>query len=61
MQETADAISALRSKNKHNRISVYAMHSVAEGDILKQAGADVIYGTSTDIFKKVIGKAGEIY
>ena len=31
------------------------------GNYLRGAGAEVIQGTTTDVFKRVIGKADEVY
>ncbi len=59
--ETAKAITDLRSRNKANKITVYGIHSGSHGDYLRGAGAEVIQGTTTDIFRKVIGKADEVY
>ena len=60
-QEAAKAISELRARNSNNRIAIYALHPLANADYLRNAGAEVIYGTKTDIFRKVIGKADEVY
>lgn len=59
--ETADAVQKSRHKNKSNRVTIYAVHPVDRADYLRSAGAEVIPGTTTDIFKKVIGKADEVY
>ncbi len=60
-ENTAQAISELRKRNPKNKVTIYAIHQSANGEQLRSAGAEVIYGTSTDIFKKVIGKADEVY
>lgn len=60
-QETADAIAELRRRNKGNNVTVYSLHPVDNADYLRNAGAEVVHGTSTDIFKRVIGKAEEVY
>ena len=60
-QETADAIAELKTRNKGNNVTVYSLHSVDNADYLRNAGAEVIHGTTTDIFKRVIGKAEEVY
>ena len=60
-KETSDAITELRKRNKGNRVSVYAIHPNAQSDYLRSAGAEVISGTNTDIFKRVIGKSAEVY
>ena len=61
MEETADAISDMKRQNKSNKVAIYALHPVINADLLRGAGADVIHGTTTDIFKKVIGKSVEVY
>ena len=59
--DTAKAITDLRSRNKANKITVYEIHAGSHGGYLRGAGAEVIQGTTTDIFRKVIGKADEVY
>lgn len=59
-EATVDAIRELR-KDKRNRATVYALHPVPNAEYLRRAGAEVIEGTTTDIFKKVIGKCNEVY
>ncbi len=58
---TANAIRDLRKRNSGNRVTIYALHPVDRADYLREAGADVIHGTGTEIFKKIIGKAQEVY
>ncbi len=58
---TTTAITDLLRRNAQNRITIYALHQVAEIEDLKNAGAEVIQGTTPDIFRKVIGKAHEAY
>lgn len=60
-EEAATAIHELRQKNKSNRATIYALHPVDRADYLRNAGAEVIHGTTTDIFKRAIGKADEVY
>lgn len=60
-QETADAIAELRRRNRGNNVTVYSLHPVDNADYLRSAGAEVVHGTTTDIFKRVIGKAEEVY
>ena len=60
-EEAANAISELKSRHKGNNVTIYAMDEVADAAYLKEAGAEVIHGTTTDIFKRVIGKAEEVY
>ncbi len=60
-EDTAKAIIGLKSRNKGNKVAIYALHPVDRADYLRTAGAEVIHGTSTDIFKKAIGKADEVY
>ncbi len=59
--ETANAITELKSRHKGNRVTIYSLHDVDRADYLRNAGAEIIPGTSTDIFKRVIGKADEVY
>lgn len=59
--ETAEAITELRKKHKSNKVTIYAINSNDAADNLRNAGAEIIYGTTTDIFKRVIGKASEVY
>ena len=37
------------------------MHPVPSTDVYIEAGAEIISGTTTDIFRKVIGKPDEVY
>ena len=60
-ENTAQAIKDLKSRHKGNKVAIYALHPVASADYLRNAGAEVIQGTSTDIFKRAIGKADEVY
>lgn len=60
-QEVGDAISQLRRRNKLNRVTIYAIHPVVNAEYLRRAGAEVIHGTTTEIFRKVIGRATEVY
>lgn len=60
-QETVEAIAELRNKHKGNSATIYALHPVANGDSFRRAGAQVIHGTTTDIFKEVIGRANHVY
>ena len=60
-EEAAKAIKDLRSRNRGNRATIYSLHPVDRADYLRSVGAEVICGTSTDIFKKAIGKANEVY
>ena len=59
--ECADSIIELRKRNKGNKIAVYALHPAQDSGYLKQAGAEIIHGTNTDIFKELIGKVSEVY
>ena len=59
--ETAEAIKEIKNKNKGNNVSIYAISNITDVDELKSAGAEVIQDTTTKIFKKVIGKAHEVY
>ncbi|MDO8564195.1 MAG: hypothetical protein Q7R87_04250 [Nanoarchaeota archaeon] len=59
--ETGEAIAELRKRHKGNRVTVYEIQKGQHGQYLRNAGAEVINGTSTDIFKRVIGKADEVY
>ena len=59
--DTTTAMKELLRRNAQNRITIYALHQVAEIEDLKNAGAEVIQGTTPDIFRKVIGKAHEVY
>jgi len=59
--ECRNSISELIKRNKGNKVAVYALHPVPNSAYLKQAGAEVISGTTTDIFKKSIGRINEVY
>jgi len=59
--ECESSISELRKRNKNNKVVVYAIHPVPDSEYLRQAGAEIIQGTTTDIFKKSIGKVNEVY
>src|SRR3989344_5977343 len=60
-QEITDAISQLRMRNKGNRVAIYAIHHIPDSEYLRKAGAEIIQGTTSDIFKRVIGKTDEVY
>lgn len=60
-EETIRAIQAVLDRNKGNRVAVYAISPSPATDYLRTAGAEVIRGTTTDIFRSVIGKADEVY
>lgn len=60
-QETATAVAELLRRNRGNKVTMYALHPVADAESLRNAGAEVIHGTTTDIFKRTIGKAHEVY
>ena len=59
--QTSEAVTNLRKRHSGNRVTVYEIHSGQHGTYLRNAGAEVIQGTTTDIFKRVIGKAEEVY
>jgi len=60
-QDSSQAIKDLRKRHKGNKVAIYALHPVANSEYLRSAGSEVIHGTTTDIFKRVIGKADEVY
>lgn len=60
-EKVGNAIAEFKKRNKDNRVTIYALNPVIESDYLQNAGAEVIHGTTTDIFKRVIGKADEVY
>jgi len=60
-EQTAEAIRGLRQQDSRNKITIYALHPVNHADYLRAAGAEVIWGNTTDIFRQVIGKADEVY
>ena len=60
-QETTEAVTVLLMRNHGNTVTVYALHPVANAESLRSAGAEVIHGTTPDIFKRVIGDAHEVY
>ena len=60
-QETVEAIAELRNKHNGNSATIYALHPVANGDSFRKAGAQIIHGTTTDVFKEVIGRANQVY
>lgn len=57
----ATAIHNFRQAHSGNEIAVYAVHATPDREYLENAGAEIIQGTTTDIFEKVIGKASEVY
>jgi hypothetical protein len=59
--EAVGAIRELRSRHSGNKVTIYALHPVDCANYLRNAGAEVIHGTTTDIFKRTIGKADEVY
>jgi len=60
-QDSSQAIRDLRKRHKGNKVAIYALHPIPSAEYLKGAGAEIIHGTTTDIFKRVIGKADEVY
>jgi hypothetical protein len=60
-EQTAQAIKQLKQQDARNKVTIYALHPVNYADYLKSAGAEVIWGNTTDIFQQVIGKGDEIY
>lgn len=60
-EEAAKGIEELMARDRRNHVTIYATINQRGDRGLRQAGAEIIYGTSTDIFKKVIGKAHEVY
>lgn len=59
--QAADSVSELRKRHKGNRVTIYEINSSPHGGYLSSAGAEVIQGTTTDIFKRAIGKGQEVY
>jgi hypothetical protein len=57
----ADAVREVKSRHEGNGVTVYASHPVSDANYLRESGAEIIDGTTTDMFKRVIGKAGEVY
>ena len=57
----ANAIRDLGARNSRNKIAIYALHPVDNADYLRNAGAEVIHGTTAEIFKRAIGKCQEVY
>jgi len=60
-KEVSEAILEFIRRHKDNKFSVYALKQAESDSYLKRAGAEIIYGTTAEIFKKVIGKAEEVY
>lgn len=60
-EETATAIRELINKDRRNKVTIYAVSPQIDREYLESAGAEVIQDTSTNIFKKAIGKANEVY
>lgn len=58
--ETADAIREAIKKDKRTKAAVYAIGAL-DTKYLSDAGAQVILGNDTQIFKGVIGKSSEVY
>jgi len=59
--DTVTNISELRSKHKGNKVTIYALDTIIDADDFRQAGAEVFHDTSTEVFKKAIGKSQEVY
>ena len=57
-EQAAAAVSEVLKRSKSNKVTVYAITIADSADYLKKVGADIIQGTTTDIFRKVIGKSG---
>ncbi len=55
------AMSDFRKRNKHNRVTIYAITSLPNVDELIRAGAECIHGTTPNIFKHVLGKTERAY
>ncbi len=60
-ENTAEAVRELRKRHKGNKVTVYEINPQRAAGYLREAGAEVIHGTTADIFKRVIGKADEVY
>jgi hypothetical protein len=60
-EETANNIRELRSRHKGNKVTIYALNPVVDAPYLEEAGAEVFHDTSTEVFKKAIGKSQEVY
>ena len=60
-EETANAVRELKKRNSGNRVTIYALHPVDRADYLRNAGAEVVHGTTPEIFKRTIGKGQEVY
>jgi hypothetical protein len=58
---TADAIRELIKRDRRNKVTIYAVSPQIDKEYLESAGAEVIQDTSTNIFKKAIGKGNEVY
>lgn len=59
--EATNSITELCKRHKGNKVAIYEIGSSPHGDYLRSAGAEVIRGTTTDIFKRAIGKSEEVY
>jgi len=60
-EETATAIKELIRKDRRNKVTIYAVSPQIDREYLEGAGAEVIQDTSTNIFKRAIGKGKEVY
>ncbi len=60
-QEAVNAIRTFRGRNAQNRVTIYAITSISNAEHLRQAGAEVIHGTTPNIFKHVLGKTEKAY
>jgi len=60
-EQTAEAISTLKRRHRGNNVTVYAISPVENSEYLHNAGAEIVQGTTTDIFRRVIGRADEMY
>ena len=60
-EQTVSSVNELLRRNRGNKVTIYALHPLANGEYLRNVGAEIIHGTTPDIFKRVIGKSHEVY
>ncbi|MBR9701018.1 VWA domain-containing protein [Candidatus Woesearchaeota archaeon] len=59
--QAIDAIKQLKERNRHNRVTIYAITELPNAEALAAGGAECIHGTTTNIFKHILGKTEGVY
>ena len=61
IDEAISAIKQFKTRNKQNKVTIYAITQLPNASQLTQAGAECIHGTTPNIFKHVLGKTEKTY